>query len=128
MTIHEPTCAIYRCARCASPIDSEIHYIGTVDSHLAERQSCNCALMYLVRWVPTSEAMPPNKTWVLVTYGVPDANPPMYIAFYRNGDGVPDGTGMEHHRGFFDGGDGRRCLGAPLAWAFVPALPSKVGS
>lgn len=49
---HQPTCDSWRCGWewrtengagvCRQPPDSEIHYIGTVDSHQFVPRACNC--------------------------------------------------------------------------------------
>lgn len=49
---HQPTCRSHRCGwewrsengagACRQPRDSEIHYVGTVDSHAFVEQSCDC--------------------------------------------------------------------------------------
>lgn len=45
---HRTTCALYHCGTCKAPIDSDIHYVGTVDSHVLTPQTCDCGLSKLL--------------------------------------------------------------------------------
>ena len=48
---HRQTCALYHCKRCKAPIYSDIHYVGTPDSHVVEPQTCDCGLAALLEQV-----------------------------------------------------------------------------
>ena len=48
---HRTHCALYRCGQCTSPIESDIHYVGTVDSHVVQPQTCDCGLTPLLEVV-----------------------------------------------------------------------------